>query len=82
MFSSKLLPKMPTSGLQDGPEYFNTPGAGFIAYDPDIPAALLDAIRTMERNFTLEATMPHFDLVNFQLRQLRAAFAVATVRRL
>lgn len=66
--------------VQDGAEYFNTPPAGFIVYDPAIPAQLLDAIHTMERNFTLEATMPHFNLVNFQLRQLRAAFAVATVR--
>ncbi|KAL4450568.1 hypothetical protein ABPG77_000924 [Micractinium sp. CCAP 211/92] len=63
----------------DGPEYFSEPPAGFIVYDPDIPSSLLDAVRTMERNFTLEATTPHFNLVNFQLRQLRAAFAVATI---
>ncbi|KAL4439682.1 hypothetical protein ABPG75_002683 [Micractinium tetrahymenae] len=63
----------------DGLEYFKDPPAGFIVYDPDIPAPLLEAMRTMERNFTLEATTPHFELVNFQLRQLRAAFAVATI---
>ena len=44
-----------------------------------MPPALLEAARSATRNFTLEATTPHFDLVNAQLRQLRVAFALAQV---
>jgi hypothetical protein len=65
--------------LQDPPEYFNHE-KGFIAYDDTVPPELLEAARQAERNFTLDATMPHFNLVNHQLRQLRAAFALAQVR--
>jgi hypothetical protein len=64
--------------LQDPPEYFQHP-QGYIAYDDTVPPALLEAARTVTRNFSLEATGPHFDLVNAQLKQLRVAFALAQV---
>lgn len=43
------------------------------------PLLCCQAVRSMERNFTLEATQPHFDLVNHQLRQLRVLFALGMV---
>ena len=64
--------------LQDPPEYFQHP-QGYIAYDDTVPPALLEAARAVTRNFSLEATGPHFDLVNAQLKQLRVAFALAQV---
>jgi hypothetical protein len=52
---------------------------GFLVHDDPVPQALLDAARTVNRDVTLQATMPHFELVNYQLRQLRALFALATI---
>ena len=63
----------------DGPEYFQHP-AGYIIYDPALPAALLDAAKNVNRAGNLAATQPHFDLVNYQLTQMRVAFALAQVR--
>ena len=64
------LLSQPFFALQDPPEYFDHEH-GFISYDARIPKRLLDAVRELKPNGTLEATMVHFDLVNFQLRQAR-----------
>ena len=70
-------PSLPSSlPLQDGPEYFAL-GGGFLAYEADVPQAMLDATASVAKDGTLEATLPHFTLVNHQLRQLRGAVALA-----
>lgn len=56
--------------------HFNHPG-GYIVHAHDVPQALLDAVRAGERDGSLNATLPHFNLVNHQLLQLRALFALA-----
>ena len=56
--------------LWDDPiEYFTRPG-GYLAFEIDVPDALLHG----ENSFSLEG---HFRLVHFQLRQIRSAMAVA-----
>ena len=55
--------------LQDPSEYFQHSN-GFIVYSPSLPKRLLEAAATYDRNFTLEATQPHFALVNYQLLQV------------
>ncbi|KAI3434501.1 hypothetical protein D9Q98_002576 [Chlorella vulgaris] len=60
----------------DAADYFSSSN-GFLTYDDTVPQALLQAVANVQRNFTLEATMPHFNLINYQLRQMRAAFRLA-----
>ncbi|GAB4813810.1 hypothetical protein N2152v2_000856 [Parachlorella kessleri] len=62
----------------DPPEYFDHP-KGFIAYEPSVPQQLLDDCANQKLNFTLGATYPHFALVNHQILQMRAQFALAEV---
>ena len=62
----------------DGPDYFQHP-AGYLVYDPALPAALLEAAKNVNRAGNLAATQPHFNLVNYQLSQMRVAFALAQV---
>ncbi|EFN51848.1 hypothetical protein CHLNCDRAFT_37217 [Chlorella variabilis] len=63
----------------DPGEYFSHP-KGFIAYDGTVPPMLLEAAQKVQRDFSLQATMPHFNLVNHQIKQMRAAFALAQAR--
>lgn len=65
--------------VQDPGEYFSHP-KGFIAYDGTVPPMLLEAAQKVQRDFSLQATMPHFNLVNHQIKQMRAAFALAQAR--
>lgn len=51
----------------DPPEYYDPPG-GFLAFDADVPQALLDSSNSKEG---------HFTLVNHQIRQVRDALALA-----
>ncbi|URE30576.1 Nucleotide-diphospho-sugar transferase [Musa troglodytarum] len=52
----------------DQPAYYDTPG-GFLSFKPGIPKSLL-----LDGPHTLQS---HFSLVNYQLRQIRTALAVA-----
>ncbi|XP_078446080.1 arabinosyltransferase XEG113-like [Wolffia australiana] len=54
----------------DPPEYYNTP-AGFLSFKPHIPKTLL-----MGGPHTLES---HFSLVNYQIKQIRTALAIASI---
>ncbi|KAJ8490237.1 hypothetical protein OPV22_011958 [Ensete ventricosum] len=54
----------------DQPAYYDTPG-GFLSFKPGIPASLL-----LDGPHTLQS---HFSLVNYQLRQIRTALAVASL---
>ncbi|XP_052210846.1 arabinosyltransferase XEG113 isoform X2 [Diospyros lotus] len=52
----------------DPPEYFDSPG-GFLTFKPSIPKSLL-----LDGEHTIES---HFSLVNYQIKQIRTALAVA-----
>ncbi|CAL9204957.1 unnamed protein product [Musa hybrid cultivar] len=54
----------------DQPAYYDTPG-GFLSFKPGIPRSLL-----LDGPHTLQS---HFSLVNYQLRQIRTALAVASL---
>lgn len=54
----------------DPPEYYDAPG-GFLAFNPAIPKDLL-----LNGNHTIES---HFALVNYQMKQIRTALAVASL---
>ncbi|CAK9200431.1 unnamed protein product [Sphagnum jensenii] len=54
----------------DPPEYYNTPG-GYIIFNSSIPEALL--------NGGLHTVESHFNLVNYQLVQIRTAFSIASI---
>ncbi|KAJ8501403.1 hypothetical protein OPV22_011955 [Ensete ventricosum] len=54
----------------DQPAYYDTPG-GFLSFKPGIPKSLL-----LDGPHTLQS---HFSLVNYQLRQIRTALAVASL---
>ncbi|CAI9274836.1 unnamed protein product [Lactuca saligna] len=54
----------------DPPEYFDSPG-GFLAFKPSIPKSLL-----LDGEHNLET---HFTLVNYQMKQIRNALAIALV---
>ncbi|KAJ8509834.1 hypothetical protein OPV22_000268 [Ensete ventricosum] len=54
----------------DQPAYYDTPG-GFLSFKPGIPKRLL-----LEGPHTLQS---HFSLVNYQLRQIRTALAIASL---
>lgn len=54
----------------DPPEYFDTPG-GFLSFKPSIPKNLL-----LEGANNIES---HFALVNYQIKQIRTALAIASL---
>lgn len=54
----------------DPPEYFDSPG-GFLAFKPSIPKSLL-----LDGEHNLES---HFTLVNYQMKQIRNALAIASI---
>ncbi|KAL6183828.1 hypothetical protein ACLB2K_045238 [Fragaria x ananassa] len=54
----------------DPPEYYDAPG-GFLTFKPSIPKNLL-----LEGPHTVES---HFTLVNYQIKQIRMALAIASV---
>ncbi|KAH9739592.1 Arabinosyltransferase [Citrus sinensis] len=54
----------------DPPEYYDTPG-GFLSFKPFIPKSLL-----LDGKHDLES---HFALVNYQMKQIRTALAIASV---
>ena len=47
-----------------------------LAVPPAHSQALLDACASVRRDFTLEATLPHFRLVNFQILQVGTALVL------
>ncbi|KAK3032578.1 hypothetical protein RJ639_037342, partial [Escallonia herrerae] len=54
----------------DPPEYYDSPG-GFLTFKPSIPKSLLlDGAHNIES---------HFSLVNYQIKQIRTALAIATL---
>ncbi|TVU46317.1 hypothetical protein EJB05_05843 [Eragrostis curvula] len=54
----------------DQPSYYDSPG-GFLSFKPGIPKSLLlDGAHTVES---------HFELVNYQLKQIRTALAIASL---
>ncbi|GMI95573.1 xyloglucanase 113 [Hibiscus trionum] len=54
----------------DPPEYYDTPG-GFLSFKPSIPKNLL-----LDGEHNLES---HFALINYQIKQIRSAFAIASL---
>ncbi|XP_039035555.1 arabinosyltransferase XEG113-like [Hibiscus syriacus] len=54
----------------DPPEYYDAPG-GFLSFKPSIPKSLL-----LDGEHNLES---HFSLINYQMKQIRSAFAIASV---
>lgn len=54
----------------DPPEYYDSPG-GFLTFKSSIPKSLL-----LEGEHTLES---HFSLVNYQMKQIRTALAIASL---
>ncbi|KAJ1396827.1 Tetratricopeptide-like helical domain superfamily [Sesbania bispinosa] len=56
--------------FHDPPEYYNPPG-GFLSFKPSIPKSLL-----LTGKHTIES---HFTLVNYQIKQIRTALAIASL---
>ncbi|WOG85716.1 hypothetical protein DCAR_0104908 [Daucus carota subsp. sativus] len=54
----------------DPPEYYDPPG-GFLTFKPSIPKSLL-----LDGEHTVES---HFTLINYQMKQIRTALAVASL---
>ncbi|XP_044467622.1 arabinosyltransferase XEG113-like isoform X2 [Mangifera indica] len=54
----------------DPPEYYDSPG-GFLSFKPSIPKSLL-----LDGEHNLES---HFALVNYQMKQIRTALAIASL---
>ncbi|XP_031391449.1 arabinosyltransferase XEG113 isoform X2 [Punica granatum] len=54
----------------DPPEYFDVPG-GFLSFKPSIPKSLL-----FDGEHNIQS---HFTLINYQMKQIRTALAIATV---
>ncbi|XP_062118166.1 arabinosyltransferase XEG113 [Humulus lupulus] len=54
----------------DPPEYFDAPG-GFLSFKPSIPKSLL-----LDGEHTIES---HFSLINYQMKQIRTALAIASL---
>ncbi|XP_057250909.1 arabinosyltransferase XEG113 isoform X2 [Beta vulgaris subsp. vulgaris] len=54
----------------DPPEYYNSPG-GFMSFKPSIPRSLL-----LDGEHNVES---HFSAVNYQLKQIRTALAIASL---
>uniref|UniRef100_A0A383W3X9 Nucleotide-diphospho-sugar transferase domain-containing protein n=1 Tax=Tetradesmus obliquus TaxID=3088 RepID=A0A383W3X9_TETOB len=59
-------------------EYYR-PKNGFLAYESSIPRALLDGAGPRTGKMDINNTIGHFELVNYQLKELRNAMALATV---
>lgn len=57
--------------LADEPAYYDPPG-GLLYYTPNVPADLIEKAKVPKME-------THFDLLNFQLLQLRSAWAIARV---
>ena len=62
----------------DDYDYFDYPG-GFVYYKNKVDDTLLEAVRSRERSFKIESTVPHFNLVNSQLLQFRSAMFVSNL---
>ena len=63
----------------DPPEYYN-PGHAFVAWDMDLPEELVAGAVPREPSLQCcDAQQGHFDLVNYQLLQLRHGLGVASV---
>ncbi|KAJ1434121.1 Nucleotide-diphospho-sugar transferase [Sesbania bispinosa] len=56
--------------FHDPPEYYNPPG-GFLSFKPYIPKSLL-----LSGEHTVES---HFTLINYQIKQIRIALAIASL---
>ncbi|KAK1318722.1 hypothetical protein QJS10_CPB04g01393 [Acorus calamus] len=56
--------------FHDPPEYYDSLG-GFLSYKPSIPKDLL-----LDGNHTIES---HFTLINYQMKQIRTALAIASL---
>ncbi|XP_061369986.1 arabinosyltransferase XEG113-like [Gastrolobium bilobum] len=56
--------------FNDPPEYYN-PSGGFLSFKPSIPKSLL-----LSGEHTVES---HFTLVNYQIKQIRTALAIASL---
>ncbi|XAR69213.1 hypothetical protein NMG60_11000717 [Bertholletia excelsa] len=56
--------------FSDPPEYYDTPG-GFLTFKPSIPKNLL-----LDGEHSIES---HFSLVNYQIKQIRTALALASL---
>ncbi|KAJ4950209.1 hypothetical protein NE237_027041 [Protea cynaroides] len=54
----------------DQPEYYDSPG-GFLSFKPSIPKSLL-----LDGEYNIES---HFSLINFQIKQIRSALAIASL---
>ncbi|KAK2647788.1 hypothetical protein Ddye_015277 [Dipteronia dyeriana] len=54
----------------DPPEYYDAPG-GFLLFKPSIPKSLL-----LDGEHTVES---HFSLINYQIKQIRTALAIASL---
>ncbi|TYI15287.1 hypothetical protein ES332_A08G175900v1 [Gossypium tomentosum] len=54
----------------DPPEYYDAPG-GFLSFKPSIPKSLL-----LDGEHNLES---HFSLINYQMKQIRSALAIASL---
>ncbi|KAF9612856.1 hypothetical protein IFM89_004266 [Coptis chinensis] len=54
----------------DEPEYYNSPG-GFLSFKPSIPKSLL-----LDGEHNVKS---HFTLINYQLKQIRTALAIASL---
>ncbi|XP_077234770.1 arabinosyltransferase XEG113-like [Tasmannia lanceolata] len=54
----------------DQPQYYDSPG-GFLSFKPSIPKSLL-----LDGEHTVES---HFSLINYQLKQIRAGLAIASL---
>uniref|UniRef100_A0A5B7C3B3 Nucleotide-diphospho-sugar transferase domain-containing protein n=1 Tax=Davidia involucrata TaxID=16924 RepID=A0A5B7C3B3_DAVIN len=54
----------------DPPEYYDSPG-GFLTFKPSIPKSLL-----LEGEHNIES---HFSLINYQIKQIRTALAIASL---
>ncbi|XP_021887596.1 arabinosyltransferase XEG113-like [Carica papaya] len=54
----------------DPPEYYDAPG-GFLSFKPSIPKSLL-----LDGEHNIES---HFSLVNYQIKQIRTALAIASL---
>ncbi|KAL5539625.1 hypothetical protein UlMin_042311 [Ulmus minor] len=56
--------------FHDPPEYYDAPG-GFLSFKPSIPKSLL-----LDGEHNIES---HFTLINYQMKQIRTALAIASV---
>lgn len=56
---------------------FNTAPDGFLAYESSIPRALLDGAGPRTGKMDINNTIGHFELVNYQLKEVRSGTAAA-----